>query len=189
MSHVGDREGIFGFVPLVLSELEKDGKAMEVKGEPKKERKGNPVIKIWSWEEFERDFGKDGERPEGLEPPRAMPVERDGTKVARVEVEEKSAISPDESDARLAGRRVAEMVALGKIASVNDQWGFCVIDMTGRKLKAAEELEIRAGESNSVYATLVVKRVEGGKAIADLADGQGGKRILPGDVVFGWEIR
>ena len=194
LSHVGDREGIFGFIPLVLGELEKEKKRETVRKRPAR----NPVIRIWSWEEFRRDFGSDPELGEFSGAPKAKaeaipevtvvrPAEQ-GFEEVRPALPKKSSV-PGAVAAQENGRRAAEMVALGKVASFNGQWGFCVIDMTGRKLKETELVEIRDGESKTVYATLVVTRVEGNKAIADLADGQRGKRLFPGDVVFGSELR
>ena len=81
------------------------------------------------------------------------------------------------------------MIELGKISAVNEKWGFCVIDMSGRKLKTTEQIEIRRGDSNRAFATMVVTRVSGDQAIADLTDGQELSNLSPGDVVFGPDIR
>ena len=180
LSHAGDRDGIFGFVPLVLNELEKETETAEGATPP------GPAIRIWTWEEYQRDFGVE---QEGGFAPSAAPNEIANSTGTPPPASTKGAEAPERIEAVKRGRAVAQMVALGKVSSVNEKWGFCVIDMTGRKLKTSEKVEIREEDSDRVYATLVVTYIDGDKAIADLAADHRQKPISPGAVVFGPDTR
>ena len=187
LSHSGDKDGIFGFVPMILDELAKDGSEPVIA----EEKETKPSIKIWTWEEYQRDFGvepdggfssPDADKPAPDEEPivRKPPVPRSADSIVK---------DQPKHPAKEPEPVVVDFVELGKVATVNEKWGFCVIDMTGRKLKTTERLEIRHLNSDETFATMVVTRVSGDQAIADLSNGQDLSKISPGDVVFGQEVR